>query len=433
MNDFTYNNDDNHVVIDDKDNFYQANEPDDIHPCFDGQRSTFYNLISEYRNRRLASMNQQHTDSIIPASSDASRTADVPQLFSTRMANSYLTNGMDFMRLGFTTFLDKSFNLNEHMKSVFDDICTKQQLPTHHSVFFSTGANWFGYILAELKQPYSANCLVTVHIRFTGQRYGERSETDTKGVADEINVTVDGEPKVVAYLKESLKTSFIKTASIAKRAVIKWRYQTDDGVEDTLMTIDKDWTMYPEAYPWLNEDLTAYYERYINSPASILIAYGPPGTGKTSFIRDLLCEQQVNAIVSYDAKILASDEMFTFFMNSPNYTTLVIEDADDLLTSERSENNKVIAKLLNTSDGLMRLPKKKIILSTNLENVSHIDEALVRPGRCFDMLNFRLLTNDEQHALAKAMGVVTGNGKMSVAEIFSKQTFAAPKTNKIGF
>ena len=51
--------------------------------------------------------------------------------------------------------------------------------------------------------------------------------------------------------------------------------------------------------------------------------------------------------------------------------------------------------LLGLSDGLIQSFNKKIIISTNLPNLTNIDEAVIRKGRCFDVLNFRPLLWDE--------------------------------------
>lgn len=221
-----------------------------------------------------------------------------------------------------------------------------------------------------------------------------------------------------------------------KRSVVRWRYSAGHSTESMLMSLEKDWEIAPEAYPWIQTPLHEYYDRYTKSTSSILVCYGPPGTGKTSFIRDYLCEQRVNAIVSYDASVLASDEMFTFFLGSPAYHVLIIEDADDVLTSDRESKNKLVAKLLNSSDGLLKLPHKKIILSTNLENVNHIDEAILRPGRCFDFLNFRKLTPAEQKPLIAKLGVdYKIDGDASLAEIYktSELDYEQPHAQKMGF
>jgi ATP-dependent 26S proteasome regulatory subunit len=52
-------------------------------------------------------------------------------------------------------------------------------------------------------------------------------------------------------------------------------------------------------------------------------------------------------------------------------------------------------KLLGASDGFINNPTKKIILSTNLPSITEIDEALLRKGRCYDVLKMKRLTPDQ--------------------------------------
>ena len=157
----------------------------------------------------------------------------------------------------------------------------------------------------------------------------------------------------------------------------------------------------PEAYPWFKVSPLEYIHSYFDSKESILILKGPPGTGKTSFIKLLLQETNNSAITAYDRDLLLRDEFYIEFLTDPDTDILVIED-NDILLSSRANNNPVMDKFLNTSDGLVSLRHKKIIFSTNIPNISSIDSALTRKGRCFDILNFQKINGKEAKILAKA-------------------------------
>lgn len=157
----------------------------------------------------------------------------------------------------------------------------------------------------------------------------------------------------------------------------------------------------PEAYPWFKVSPLGYIHSYFDSKESILILKGPPGTGKTSFIKLLLQETNNSAITAYDRDLLLRDEFYIEFLTDPDTDILVIED-NDILLSSRANNNPVMDKFLNTSDGLVSLRHKKIIFSTNIPNISSIDSALTRKGRCFDILNFQKINGKEAKILAKA-------------------------------
>jgi hypothetical protein len=65
-----------------------------------------------------------------------------------------------------------------------------------------------------------------------------------------------------------------------------------------------------------------------------------------------------------------------------SHDTFVVEDADHLLTA-RSGGNQDLHRFLAIADGVVSAQERKILFTTNLPNVHDIDEALLRPGRCF--------------------------------------------------
>jgi hypothetical protein len=56
-------------------------------------------------------------------------------------------------------------------------------------------------------------------------------------------------------------------------------------------------------------------------------------------------------------------------------------------------------RFLAVADGVVRAQGRKIIFTTNLPNVGDIDEALVRPGRCFATVRTRALERIEAEVL----------------------------------
>jgi len=193
---------------------------------------------------------------------------------------------------------------------------------------------------------------------------------------------------------------------------------------------------FTEMYPFLQEEtLEEYYERFSNSNASILLLKGPPGTGKTTFIRGLLHHLKKDALLSYDEAILKSDNFLNLFIKKDDIDYLIFEDADAYLSS-RETGNRTMFKFLNAGDGLISSSKKKIVFTTNLENLSDIDSALIRPGRCFDILEFRPLTKQEALVVTEKQGVDADfpEQQFTIAEIFNSQKYTKKKeTRSIGF
>lgn len=176
-----------------------------------------------------------------------------------------------------------------------------------------------------------------------------------------------------------------------------------------------------EMYPWLgDESLKDYYHRFMNSKSNILILIGVPGTGKTTFTRGLLQETRQSAMVTYSEEIIRQDEFFTNWYRSKN-TFLIMEDSDSMLLP-RTDGNSMMTKFLSLGDGLMSFPNKKMIFSTNLPNVSDIDSALTRPGRCFDIVKFAPLTQEQGRKLCDKLNIVyPGGSGLTVSEIFNAQ------------
>ena len=212
---------------------------------------------------------------------------------------------------------------------------------------------------------------------------------------------------------------------------IEWIYGADGNSVN--VPLNRDRLPVEEMYPFLKgESLGDYYDRYMNSSANILLLIGPPGTGKTTFIRGLLAHRNCSAIVTYDAAILEKDAFFAKFIED-DAEVMVLEDSDAFLKS-RSDGNTMMHRFLNVGDGLVTTKGKKMIFSTNLPSIRDIDSALVRPGRCFDILTFSPLHEAEATKLAKRLGasIDSGNKEYSIADIFNKQQNKAEQ-RKVGF
>ena len=289
-----------------------------------------------------------------------------------------------------------------------------------------TRKKWHDYMEKEFDGDYilessdSYGVIITEGFNFI--RYNLSSNSAT--------VTVYGDEEFLKDIKESLFDAFEEVTSH-----IEWVYSGDGSSVN--VPLNKDRLPVVEMYPFLNgESLESYYERFLDSSANILLLIGPPGTGKTTFIRGLLSHSNLSAIVTYDAGILEKDALFARFIED-DANIMVLEDSDNFLKA-RSDGNTMMHRFLNVGDGLVTTKGKKLIFSTNLPSIRDVDSALVRPGRCFDILNFDTLKHSEAETLANRLGVKLDGvrEKWSIAEVFNKQieqNVAKKVGTKMGF
>jgi SpoVK/Ycf46/Vps4 family AAA+-type ATPase len=193
--------------------------------------------------------------------------------------------------------------------------------------------------------------------------------------------------------------------------------------------------VYDEFYPWIEGGIDVYFKEYLESPASVLFMLGPPGTGKTSLIRHFIAISGMNAMVTYEDALLSTDSMFVEFLTSGSDCVLVVEDADIMLSSRDHTGNALVARFLNVSEGLVKVAGKKVIFTTNLSDFNNVDEALVRPGRCFDAMSFRALSHSESKAASRVAGlpVPLAQEPHTLAQIFNQRQKSSPIGRKAGF
>lgn len=249
-----------------------------------------------------------------------------------------------------------------------------------------------------------------------------------------FEATLRGSKERIEGLTDTLASKF-KLIDFSK-TLFKWYIKTTHGHSNYIVTPKEGNYPLQEMYPFLEEPLESYYTRFHQSSASILLLKGPPGTGKTTFILGLLQHLNEKAMLTYDEELLAGGSVMLSEFMTNSYSYLILEDADTYLSSRSASNNKVLQKLLNAGDGLISQPDKKIIFTTNLENLGDIDPALVRPGRCFDILDFKPLTSAQTKALAEKKGLDLSlvDKTYTVAEIFNTQKYTKSERRKaMGF
>lgn len=198
----------------------------------------------------------------------------------------------------------------------------------------------------------------------------------------------------------------------------------------------------PAFYPYI-DGIDTIADEFNNSSSNLLFLIGPAGTGKTSFVRGVMgnIDRKLYSVTS--AAVVCHEDLPTVLMDEVAENSLtLIEDADHIL-GKRREGNEKLSGILNILSGLTE-QNKKMIITTNLETVKDVDEALLRPGRTFRTIMFRPLTTIEANAARASIGLselgesdfkhISQSKGITLAEALNFEEYMKThKSQKVGF
>lgn len=246
----------------------------------------------------------------------------------------------------------------------------------------------------------------------------------------EVYLTCTGSKDIVDYL-----IGIYETTDKKHKKTLDWFYKNKNGHTDSMsINITQDIVPKDCYYPYITGGIDNFLRAYQESSESVLILYGAPGTGKTSFLRNYLISRNLSALITYDESILSDDGIFVKFITHKHHDVMIIEDADLLIQSREIDNNKMMTKFLNVSNGLVQFNNKKLIFTTNITNINKIDSALIRPGRCFGVIEFKPLSFGEANVLCKEerMPALTEEKDYTLADIFNRGISDTSAQSKFG-
>lgn len=254
---------------------------------------------------------------------------------------------------------------------------------------FALGSGWAAH------RPDSTSLLLDgegLFVRVAGQ-----SKTDY--VSGSLTLWTDSVERAEGARERLL--GLIEDARLEQQTfTIDWHFTSaHQGLTSVSFEELADPALLDEAYPSLGEPVSVFVERYLAARETVLILQGPPGTGKTRLVRAILAalsrRKDTSAKVLYtaDRRTLEQDEVYVDFLTG-SHDAFVVEDADHMLGA-RSNGNVDLHRFLAVADGIVRAQGRKIIFTTNLANVGDIDDALMRPGRCFGVVRARALSREE--------------------------------------
>jgi energy-coupling factor transporter ATP-binding protein EcfA2 len=137
----------------------------------------------------------------------------------------------------------------------------------------------------------------------------------------------------------------------------------------------------------------------------IILLHGEPGTGKTTYIKHLIANVTKDVIFMPPniAANLTSPDLMSLLLDKPN-SILVIEDAENIVTSRDHKGGSPVSALLNLSDGILSdCLNIQIICSFNTD-LRNVDNALLRKGRLIAKYEFGKLDTDKANTLSRKLG-----------------------------
>lgn len=200
-------------------------------------------------------------------------------------------------------------------------------------------------------------------------------------------------------------TVYASSLEAIQKGVQKYLYLFNEDKESNIFIAKEDYGDYSfkkvmpgtlhiniikELYPDIDIDILV--QDYIESNESVLILLGEPGVGKTMFGRYLLTKIKDRRIALVREHEYFAKNAFWNNVQQHKIDLLILDDVDFSFEKDQANSNDVLSNILAFTDGIIKNNTKMIITTNN--KISEINNALTRPGRCFDCIALSKLEFD---------------------------------------
>ena len=162
--------------------------------------------------------------------------------------------------------------------------------------------------------------------------------------------------------------------------------------------------------------------------SGLIILHGEKGTGKTTYIRNVISNNPTSKFVFVPANMirLLGEPSFGNFLMSMKDSIIILEDCEDVIRTRKSSmsSSSAVSLLLNMGDGLLSDELNLKFICTFNENISNIDDALLRKGRLACKYEFKELETEKANKLLATLykdrdPLPTTNKPMTLADIYN--------------
>ncbi len=228
-----------------------------------------------------------------------------------------------------------------------------------------------------------------------------------------------------------LQNTVAKEANVQLVVYNQEYYTVDAAIEPQSINLEENY----------NDDFIPIYkdiEKFLTDRKSgLIVLRGEVGTGKTNLIRHLTTSfpTKYTLITTSVAEHLASPEFMSFMLEHKD-NVFILEDCEQILVDRTDGNySNAISNILNISDGLMSDVFNIKFICTFNADISKIDKALLRKGRCFVNYEFKPLEAEKAKVLLNRQNIYLDEYRpMTLSEIYNYQdTDCKGEETKIGF
>lgn len=352
------------------------------------------------------------------------------------------------LRIGYST--DNIYLYVEDGLKIVNEIINKYDLITHHKHVTDEGLNANKYDIGIEYYSFKEKIIITTEVShsYLGTNFANQFAHSTyyngeilKNIYpdcvdfDDKNRTYFMSFRFLIHPDEKHVFEFIK--DIVSKYIVTLPKREDTPKINLIAKdcngyklIEKDLSV-PETNLELyyHDDLVQEHENIVTELSEgnkgVFLFHGLPGTGKTTYIMHLMKEminikKEVIFLPNSMASVLADPTFIEFLLDNTD-SILVIEDAEKILISREVNPHGAgaISNLLQLTDGFLSNILNIQVIATFNTNISKIDTAILRKGRCKFRHEFNVLPVNKVNAICEQIGIEPLDKEVVLGDIFN--------------